>query len=152
MFSLSNFPLIWNAEVSQNNISSHPKINIHILVCSIIALQCVNFCCTTTGISSKYTCFPSLSSLSPTTPHSHPLLVITEHWTELPGLHRSFPPPVGFAMAVCICWCYMTLCCTLSFPSSCPQVCPLGLCLCSCSANRIISTIDFSTFHIYVLT
>ena len=47
---------------------------------------------------------------------------------------------------------WLSVCCTLSFPSSCPQVCSLRLCLYSCSANRIISTIDFSRFHIYVLT
>ena len=46
----------------------------------------------------------------------------------------------------------LLICSTLSFPSLCPWVCPLCLCLYSCSANRIISTVDFSRFHIYVFT
>ena len=94
---------------------------------------------------------PSWASLPP-----HPnltLIVITEHWTELPMQHHSFPPPIDFAHgSVHVSDTWLSVCCTLSFPSSCPQVCSLRLCLYSCSANRIISTIDFSRSHIYVLT
>ena len=148
MFSLKNFPLIWNTEVSQNNISSHPKIDIYILICSIIALQCVSFCCTTAWIGiSIHISPPSWASLPP-----HPdltLIVITEHWTELPVLHHGFPPPIDFA--------HGSVCMSVMRDSQFVAPSPSPHCVCkfvlySCSANRIISTIDFSRFYIYVLT
>ena len=55
----------------------------------------VSFCCTT-WISYIYSYIPSFLSFSPTT-LILPLLVVTEHWSELHMLYRSFPLAFPFS-------------------------------------------------------
>ena len=95
---------------------------------------------------SKYTCITSfLSLLPPPRPHPTPL---GHHraWAGLPVLSSSFPLALYFTHGG-----VYSLNSSHSLPSLLfPQVHSLQLCLYSCLANRLISTI-FSRFHIYEL-
>ena len=62
-----------------------------------IALQyCVCLCHTSTRISHRYTCDPSLLNTPPTSSYPIPSLqVVTEHWVEFPVLY------IKFSLAIC---------------------------------------------------
>ena len=59
-------------------------------------LYCIGFCHITTWISHRYIYVPSLLKPTPISLPIPPLLVVTEHWVELPLSHRKFPPAICF--------------------------------------------------------
>ena len=102
-----------------------------------IAIQChVTFCCATPSVS--YTCTYILSLLSLAPAHLHPTRH-TQHWAELPVLFSNFPPAILY-MLVYICQHYFLNSPHHLLPHLCPQVCSLCLHLCTCPANKSIST------------
>ena len=113
----------------------------------IIALQyCVGFCHTTTWISHKYTYDPSLLNISPTPTPSHPSSCHrAPGWTSC--VIEQLPTTIRFTYGNV----YASMLLSQFIPPSssllCLQVCSLGLCLYSCSANRFISTIVLDSIY-----
>ena len=128
-----------------------------LLVCvfkrRIVASQyCGGFCCTTTWTSCLYTSVPSLLSHPPMSlPHPIPPPRSSQS-TRLSPLGRaavshqlSVLPTVGYVFPATL-----SMHPTFSLPPPrCPQVHPLHLCLYSCPASRLISTIflDSTDMH-----
>ena len=90
-----------------------------------------------------YPHIPSLLHLPPALPFP-PLQVVTQHQADLPVLCSCFPLAIYFTFG-CV---YVSMLLShfipdYPFPSPCPQVHSLRLCLYSCPAPRFIRTIFF---------
>ena len=97
----------------------------------IIALwRCVGFCCTSAWVSHRCPCVPSLTGLPPP-PSPATLQAVTEHHSEFPGSHGTFPPLCILHMMM-----HAFQCCSLR-PAQplLPPLCPRSvLCVCVSAA------------------
>ena len=104
----------------------------------IIALQCVVFYHTKTGISHKYMYVPSLKNLPPTPPpHSLTPLGCHRHWVKFHVLYSSFPLAICLHVVMHVFQCYC-----LSWPPSPLTVSVLYVCV-SIPALQIGTSVPF---------
>ena len=115
----------------------------------IIALQCVLVSAIQHGESavSIHISTPSWTSL-PSHP-TPPLVVITDHWSELPVLHSNFPLAVLHMVVYMFQWYSLSSSHPLLPLLFFPQVCSLLLHLCFCPESRFISTLFLDSIYMH---